>query len=89
MSRDKVLENEHQYPLEFINSLTPLGFPPYVLNLKKHVSVMLIRNLRPHNGYVNGCQYCIWHFMIMSVKLSWLQDLMQDNSSSFQGFLLS
>ena len=28
-SRDQVLENEYQYPLEFINSLTPSGFPPY------------------------------------------------------------
>ena len=58
-SRDKVLENEHQYPLEFINSITPSGFPPHVLNLKKHASVMLIRNLCPHNGHVNGCRYAI------------------------------
>jgi hypothetical protein len=55
-SRDKVLENEHQYPLEFINSLTPSGFPPHVLHLKKHASVMLIRNLCPHDGHVNGCR---------------------------------
>ena len=58
-SRDKVLENEHQYPLEFINSLTPSGFPPHVLNLKKHASIVLIRNLRPHDGHVNGCRYAI------------------------------
>ena len=58
-SRDKVLENEHQYPLEFINSITPSGFPPHVLNLKKHASVMLIRNLCPQNGHVNGCRYAI------------------------------
>ena len=58
-SRDKVLENEHQYPLEFINSLTPSGFPPHVLHLKKHASVMLIRNLCPHDGHVNGCRYAI------------------------------
>jgi hypothetical protein len=49
-SRDKVLENEHQYPLEFINSLTPSRFPPHNLILKKHASVMLIRNLQPHEG---------------------------------------
>ena len=58
-SKDRVLENEHQYPLEFINSITPSGFPPHVLNLKKHASVMLIRNLRPHDGHVNGCRYAI------------------------------
>ena len=58
-SRDRVLENEHQYPLEFINSITPSGFPPHVLNLKKHASVILIRNLYPHDGHVNGCRYAI------------------------------
>ncbi len=55
-SRDRVLENEHQYPLEFINIITLSGFPPHVLNLKKHASVMLIRNLCPHDGHVSGTQ---------------------------------
>ena len=49
----QVLDNEQQYILEFVNSLTPSGFPPHVLNLKKHTSMMLIRNLHLHD--VNGC----------------------------------
>ena len=33
-SRDMVLGNEHRYPLECIDSLTHLGFPPHVLKQK-------------------------------------------------------
>ena len=57
-SGDKALENEHQYPLEFINSLTPSGFPPHNLILK-HASVMLIKNQQPHDGHENECRYAI------------------------------
>ena len=58
-SSDSVTDNEHQYPIEFLNSLTPSGLPPHQLLLKKHVSVMLLRNLDPYNGHVNGARYAI------------------------------
>ena len=58
-SSDSVAENEHQYPIEFLNSLTPSGLPPHHLLLKKHASIMLLRNLDPFNGHVNGARYAI------------------------------
>ena len=58
-SFDSVTDNEHQYPIEFFNSLTPSGLPPHRLLLKKHTSVMLLRNLDPYNGHVNGARYAI------------------------------
>ena len=58
-SSDTVAENERQYPIEFLNSLTPSGLPPNRLLLKKHASTMLLRNLDPFNGHVNGARYAI------------------------------
>jgi hypothetical protein len=58
-SCDTVTENEHQYPLEFINKLTPSGLPPHELVLKRHASIMLLRNLDPANGHCNGTRYHI------------------------------
>ena len=39
---------------EYLNSLTPKGFPPHVLTLKKGMPLMLIRNLNPRIGLCNG-----------------------------------
>jgi ATP-dependent DNA helicase PIF1 len=58
-SADSVQENAHQYPLEFINRLTPPGMPPHRLLLKKNSCIMLLRNLDSANGHTNGTRYII------------------------------
>uniref|UniRef100_A0A0L8G9W5 ATP-dependent DNA helicase n=1 Tax=Octopus bimaculoides TaxID=37653 RepID=A0A0L8G9W5_OCTBM len=40
-------KHEIEFPLELINDLNPPGFPPHILILKKHSSIMLLRNLDP------------------------------------------
>ena len=44
---------------EFLKSLTPNGFPPSHLPLAVGASVMLIRNLCPDGGHVNGSRYTV------------------------------
>ena len=58
-SCDTVLDNEHQYPLEFINKLTPSGLPPHTLILKEKCTIMLLRNFDPTNGHCNGTRYTV------------------------------
>ncbi|GKA52182.1 ATP-dependent DNA helicase PIF1-like protein [Tanacetum coccineum] len=40
-----VLDQQHLYPVEFLNSLNFLGMPPHVLNLKKELPIMLLQNV--------------------------------------------
>ncbi|GBM76051.1 hypothetical protein AVEN_153302-1 [Araneus ventricosus] len=42
------------FPEEFLNSLTPTGFPPYELKLKIGCIIMLLRKLAPSKGLCNG-----------------------------------
>lgn len=45
---------EHQYPIEFLNSLTIGGLPPHKLSLKVGSPIILLRNLNPSDGLCNG-----------------------------------
>jgi PIF1-like helicase len=50
---------EGQYPLEFINDLTPSGMPPHRLKLKVGAIVMLQRNMNNKRGLCNGTRLVI------------------------------
>uniref|UniRef100_A0A0L8GR85 DNA helicase Pif1-like 2B domain-containing protein n=1 Tax=Octopus bimaculoides TaxID=37653 RepID=A0A0L8GR85_OCTBM len=56
-SSDTLHENENEFPVELINDRNPSGFPPHILVLKKHYSIMLLRNLDPSEGHCNGTRY--------------------------------
>ena len=49
----------NQYSLEFINSLTPSGMPPHILNLKVGCIIMLLHNLDTKKGMCNGTRLII------------------------------
>ncbi|KAK8792732.1 hypothetical protein WA158_002607 [Blastocystis sp. Blastoise] len=64
ISSDSILDSEtddpeSNYPIEFINSQTPSGMPPHILNLKIGCIIMLLRNLNPSKGLCNGTRLIV------------------------------
>ncbi|GKE47608.1 DNA helicase [Tanacetum coccineum] len=47
------------YSTEYLNSLQLSGFPPYELELKVGVPIMLLRNVNLHGGLCNGTRMII------------------------------
>jgi ATP-dependent DNA helicase PIF1 len=47
-------DSSNNYPLDFLNLITPNGLPPNELKVKKNYLVILLRNLDSHNGLCNG-----------------------------------
>ena len=43
-----------RFNVEYLNSLTPNGFPPHCLLLKPGMPLMLLRNVNPREGLCNG-----------------------------------
>ena len=51
---------ELRYPQEHLNSIEVVGsFPDHTISLKKVFIVMLLRNIKPSTGHVNGERYVI------------------------------
>jgi ATP-dependent DNA helicase PIF1 len=57
----------NNYPLNFLNSITPNGLPPHELKAKKNCPVILLRNLDPHNGLCNCTQLVVRGFQNNSI----------------------
>ena len=57
LSSSDTLENNEdllRFNQEYLNTLTPNGFPPHTLSLKPGMPLMLLRNLNPREGLCNG-----------------------------------
>ena len=52
-------EEAQNYPLEFLNSITPSGMPPHKLKVKMGCTVMLLRNLSSKRGLCNGVRLTV------------------------------
>ncbi|GKE80974.1 ATP-dependent DNA helicase PIF1-like protein, partial [Tanacetum coccineum] len=53
------LDQQHLYPVEFLNSLNFLGMPPHALHLKKGLPIMLLRSVNPSQCLCNGTRLII------------------------------
>ena len=65
LSADSIADDsEHMaamYPLEFLQSLSPSGFPPHSLNLMIGMPLILLRNLEQREGLTNGTRLILKH----------------------------
>jgi hypothetical protein len=62
-SIDSVVQDEDgtsdDFPVEFLNTLTPSGVPPHELKLKVGAIIMLLRNLNKKRGLCNGTRLIV------------------------------
>jgi hypothetical protein len=62
-SCDEVANETASYPVDFINQLNISGLPPHALCLKIGSVVMLLRNLNPSKGLMNGTRMKVLQLM--------------------------
>ena len=75
LSSDSVVSDDedckNNYTTEFLNKQQPSGMPPHELRLKVGSIVMLIRNIDPKNGLLNGTRMVVeeMHDHIIKCKI--------------------
>ncbi|KAH7704741.1 hypothetical protein AAVH_28062 [Aphelenchoides avenae] len=57
--KSDTLEEGEFYSTEFVNTLNPSELPPHLLRMKPGVVIMLLRNLRVHDGLCNGTRLLV------------------------------
>lgn len=62
-SCDEVANETSAYPVDFLNQLNISGLPPHDLQLKIGAVVMLLRNLNPSKGLMNGTRVKVLQLM--------------------------
>jgi hypothetical protein len=68
-SCDEVADETSTYPVDFLNQLNISGLPPHDLQLKIGVVVMLLRNLNPSKGLMNGTRMKVLQLMDRVIKV--------------------
>nr|GEX02196.1 DNA helicase [Tanacetum cinerariifolium] len=73
LSRDEAIpmgretsETNMLYPMEYLNTITFLGFPPHELQLKVGSPIMLLRNVNLSGGLCNGTRMIVISLMSRS-----------------------
>ena len=63
-SCDTVNQSEaHMYPTEFLNTIELQGIPPHKLELKPGAVIILLHNINPSDGHVNGTRYLVQNLL--------------------------
>ena len=55
-------DSRNNYPIDFLNSITPNGLPPHELKIKTNCPVIFLCNLNPNNGLCNGTRLMVRAF---------------------------
>ena len=72
-------DDHHQYPPEFLHSLTPSGMPPHELHLKEGATVILLRRLNMGNKLCNGTRMKVIRMTQNALLLEHLQNQHQQS----------
>ena len=78
-------EESENYPMEFLNSLTPSGMPDHNLFLKEGAIAMLLRNINTGNGMSNGIRIIIRRMFNLFRDAEILTGQSEGSASSFRG----